>query len=34
MIIGGASMSLEKYRLRDVASDFGVAPKQIAQMKS
>ena len=25
-------MSLEKYRLRDVASDFGVAPKQIAQI--
>ncbi len=25
-------MSLEKYRLKDVASDFGVAPKQIAQV--
>ena len=25
-------MSLEKYRLRDVASDFGVAPKQISQI--
>ena len=25
-------MSLEKYRLRDVASDFDVAPKQIAQI--
>ncbi len=25
-------MSLEKYRLKEVASDFGVAPKQIAQI--
>ena len=25
-------MSLEKYRLKDVATDFGVAPKQIAQI--
>ena len=27
-------MSLVKYRLRDVASDFGMAPKEIAEVIS
>ena len=31
---GGAYMSLVKYRIRDVATDFGVAPKEIVEIIS